>query len=965
MWNDEDFNADVLANPLRIQYNHLNELQNRLGGEQIVADPNSGYALLSEMASSLTSQVVKFVDRGLVKIYPRRAITLDDLYAHLSDFDYINLTADPASTKIQFAMDAKYLRNKAAQFDAAYQKVIIPANTSFTIAGRTYGIYYPIEIRINTATGNFIVSYDTSEDNPLHTLADNTLDYSQSTIAGIDWLFITLPVWQFARTIRRSQVMASTGFREKYSYTDQFYACRVYSIDADGVETELEGTLSENIYAPSIPTAKIRIDSSNKNVEVLIPQIYIDNGSIGSFIRTEIYTTAGALDETFSTTDLQSPTWTYPQDTIDAETSRYSVILTALPVIQVLGVDPKVVGGSDGLGMDEFKRRIVTGSMYRTVPITPPQLEAYMEDKGFTLKKYIDNITNRIYYAYKTITGGNINTVLAATPSTKLDMSIVNQVSSIINHGNSTLTLLPSTVYQYSSAGDLSVPLTDTELLELKTLTGDTLVERVNTFDYTKSPYHIVVFMEDNYPISKTFDLSNPSVKNITFEAENTTMVAQANIRTIVMKHMDDGIGGFRIRLGVAKTTTMAAIAEDDISIYLSFKTTAGSSVYGKATFVTTYEGMYVYDLILSTNYQIDKNGVIRITSLVDENNNPVIADITLDSKVTTFFFVKTTAVTGVEQDYSIMTTAPSFVTDSYAANKQTFDLHLGEDRSEVVFNKTTVVWNPTAYATYDTTEYEVYQADEFKRDASGKFIYEIVNGQLLLEKLHAAGEIKYNDSNEPVVKHAAGDYMRDAQGNRIAITERTQTYYVETMQVDYRLFASQNKVDKTFTTNIGPSIGAYLDVLKGSTENLEQTKIYFKPNRTLGTGQFITGSGVQVVMDLGLSFGFKVGVTSGIMASPDILDSIRKNIRSVVEQHISKPTISITRIVEDIRGLVADYIVSIDIVGINNDIQLQTLVLVDEDNDPVVRVRMVKNDDGTVSLEKAIDIEFVPLTSE
>ena len=966
MFDDKDLGSEVLANPLSIQRLVINEIQQRLGGGTVIADPNSGFNILAEFASSVTAQCVRKMDRDLMRVYPRRAITSEDLYKHMSDFDYINMTSSPAQTKIQLAFDARYLRANAVDFNTAYKKVIIPVDTKFTIGTRSYGIYYPIEIRINSSTGNFIVSYDTTYNTPLFELTDNTLDYTISTINGIEWLFITMPIWQFNKIETVVTTLPSSGFNNTYSYSDKFYACRVYTTDSTKTYKEMGYTLSENIYSPLIPTAKIKLNPENSSLSIVIPQVYFTNDQIGNTVKIEIYTTAGELDEMFTETDLNTIKFVYPEHTVDPVVSKYSAILTRLPSLHVGGVEQKITGGSNGLSFEELRSRIITGSMYTDIPITPLQLTAFMNDQGFTIKRYIDNITNRIYYGYRTLKGGAIDTVLAAVPSTQFDMSIVNQVSTIKQHNNDSITILPSTIYRYTAGGDRAVPLTDTEVTELTTMTGEALVTQVNNVSYTKSPFHVVVYMEDNYPLSKTFNLSSPYIENIKFESENVNMVAQANIRNAIVTPLNDGAGGFRLRFGISKTPSMAALSETDTYVYGAFETKAGVGGYVRATFTNMYNGMHVYDLYFTTDYRITQDGYIRITNLTDTNGVVTVSDISLTSPCKLYFLVSKSTMPLVKQDYEISADVPAIASDLLAANKQSFTLVLGKDCSPIVFNKTTVIWNPVTYAKHDYRVYETYATDVYARDGEGNVIFQVVNGKVLLQKLHSAGDIVTRVDNEPIVKHEVGDYIRDSEGNLIPQEDRTSTYYVEMMHVDYRLFISQNSIDKTFVTKLSPSIASYLDTLdRAGDKLLEQTKLYFKPNRTLGTGQFITGNGKQITLDLGLSFGFKVSLTPGAMTNEATLNSIRASIVKVVDDHISKPIISITHIVEDIRAVVADYVISIDITGINNDIQLQTLVLIDEDNVPIVKVRMVKNDDGTISLEKAIDIEFVPIINE
>jgi hypothetical protein len=57
-----------------------------------------------------------------------------------------------------------------------------------------------------------------------------------------------------------------------------------------------------------------------------------------------------------------------------------------------------------------------------------------------------------------------------------------------------------------------------------------------------------------------------------------------------------------------------------------------------------------------------------------------------------------------------------------------------------------------------------------------------------------------------------------------------------------------------------------------------------------------------------------------------------------------------------------ADYIDHFDLLGINDNVNLQTFVILDEDSQPSIRRTLVLTEDKVISLKKQIDISFVAL---
>lgn len=97
--------------------------------------------------------------------HPFRATKSEDLYKHMSDFDYVGLFSYPADFSFQLALDKTLVKRHAVKYNAHYSKIIIPRNTTFKLGRFHFGIHYPIEIRVNNITGSILAVCDTSESN--------------------------------------------------------------------------------------------------------------------------------------------------------------------------------------------------------------------------------------------------------------------------------------------------------------------------------------------------------------------------------------------------------------------------------------------------------------------------------------------------------------------------------------------------------------------------------------------------------------------------------------------------------------------------------------------------------------------------------------------------------------------------------------------------------------------------------
>ena len=217
-----NWSLEFMNNPLNIQQRMLERFEEYAGGD-FIADPNNVVSFSMEMFAELTADATSEMDRTMESIYPSRSQNTSDLYKHMSDYDYIHLFSSPASATIQVSLDKTYLMKHALEVPGtAYKKVVIPKTTKITIGTHSFGLYYPVEIRINPASETFSIVYDTTESNPLYPVQNNVLEHSFRQWDNLKLLYIQLPVWQFETKVYREELIAGTGFTKTFGYTDKF-----------------------------------------------------------------------------------------------------------------------------------------------------------------------------------------------------------------------------------------------------------------------------------------------------------------------------------------------------------------------------------------------------------------------------------------------------------------------------------------------------------------------------------------------------------------------------------------------------------------------------------------------------------------------------------------------------------------------------------------------------------------------
>lgn len=960
MLDESALAQNFYKNPAMVQHAILTELRSRLGGTKVIADSNNSFNFLLEAASEMYVDSILRSEDNLGSRYAKRAQTTEDLYKHVSDFDYVGLFGSPASLLFSIILDKDYLIKNAVKYNDNYNKVIIPKDTIFTIGKYSFGLYYPIEIQINRNTDSINVIYDTNEDNPLHELASNTVEFSEYTFKGLNVLQFQFYIYQFDRTIVTEDLVSSFGFNKEYSYNNNFYAVRAFNYINDTYE-EMSYAISNEVYDPTVPTLKITVSPEDGTVRYTIPQVYFTNGLMGNKIEITTFTTIGELSIDISEINSEDIVANFAFNS--RNTNEFSSILNSIPVIIFHPKQTTISGGSNGYTYEELRSYIVNNTLYESIPITSLDLAAYFEKKGFSITKYLDNVTDRVFISHRTLVDDNdsplpvVNSVIYFVPSMLTDITSINE------NIDGSITFLPTTIYEYDLTNDQCVPLTDTEKSTLMSYIDEDFADKVNNTNYMRTPYHLLLVTDDRYPVVESFNLLDPTTSGLNFVRDNTTMSAQMVVTSHLLTHEDNGTGGYKLRLGITKSTDFDNVDEDDILIYVSASTTAGSLVGAKAEYIGTSNGLSIYDVVISTNYYLSQSNTIGITSL--ESTAAVVQTqyLSLETDFNIIMAVKRGIFSGVTQDSTITTGLSITYSSQYiGVVKQKLTCTFGKALRGTILNNLNLNWSSESYEVYDTDVYETYNADVYETSEDGSLIYTVVGDEIVLNKLHNKGDVVYDDENNAVVKYAQGTIKYDVNGDPIVDVNRELQYYIDCIFFDLKLFYNDDNGDDDYLATIASDMDSYLTTIEEAAENLlERTNLYFRPTTTFGLGKFALGDDTTVKMSLALSFAITYYVSNYVYTNTKIQGIIKETTIRIIEEELQNDTISMTNISENIKSELNEYIDSVNVGGINDNISLQTLLITDDSVKPTIRQLLVY-DNEVFTLDKSVDISYVKI---
>lgn len=786
-----DKTLQMYANPAMIQTTALDKLSAQVLGGEPVVDGNNVFTFLNEFNAQCTAGFATAVSKKFESLYPSRAQTFEDLYGHMSDWDFEGLYAYPSTTKIQIAFDRNFLIDNAkpVEGEADYRKIVLPEFSTFTIGEYKFGIHYPIEIQIrmvykqdtegnSTAeidydACNITTQWDLSTVNPLCSYDTNILEHRNYVSGGLTLVCIEVPVYQFVINTQIDDAIANTGYLQKFDYEDKFYVLRVYH-KQDGDWQELAQSYSSIVYDPDTVTALVKVFPDLNQVTVEIPQVYFDKGMVGSQIRIDIYTTKGAMNVDISsyTRDQFSASFLFSDDR--TSDSTYSDMLKYINTCIVAAINTKITNGNDGISLAELKRRVVDRTE-KNLLITPEKITSYLSGRGFTARNYVDNITNRCYMAEKVLTdndntiisAGSFNTCFSSTDvKTATDTDTGKQY--FVNHdtfryiNDSAFVVLPNTIYKYDETMDTCTPMDNKFVNNLNRMGIDEKITLLNSGIYSFSPFHLKVSITNDVPVAAYYDLLAPKVKNINFPAdgENRATSTQISMYNHSIQHLNDGIGSYVFDILLYKTEDIEKVPvieeeglKENIKVMLRFANEDGiySYMYGKYMGESEKHDWMRFEL--ETDYVIDANNRLEFTCFTSSGQG-VRVDLTQEFEV--LFFISKEVFTGEIGKYP--NDIPADIRQNYVwLATQNITLTFGEKIDALMTTVYTQAEdsNPRRYP---TTVFATYPSDMYYRWTMADV---------------AAGAKDWRDN--PITEDMVGTYKFDPeiQPNGLTITHK------------------------------------------------------------------------------------------------------------------------------------------------------------------------------------------------
>lgn len=922
----------------------LNRLNDMLGGKVSVMEPSNPFTYLLETSCLNTAFAVQEFALLTRKLYPRLANTDDDIYLHMSDYDFLGRFSEPSYANVSFNVLMNDFSTRAYYDVATKDRILkLPRHLKVMVGNYVYLLSSAIVIRL-TSTGVLDVRFENQDFNNIFPVSTNYINFNTHTVNnGEQYLSFNLELPEVDVEVTDIPVDASTVnssfviFNSKRSY----YYTRAFYKDKAGKWTEMLVTHTNEVYDVNTPTCIIKVLQSDSKIEYSIPNVYINSGAVTSNVRLLVYTTNGYVSTNFTDYKMSDFTTEYGDVFPEVEMDIYAAPMQL--VTKVVYIKNSISSGKSGLTFEQLKQAVIDNSIGdRKLPITTKQLEFYASQMNFKIIKDVDIVTNRMYKLEV-----EVPAPITRYPVTKLNLDIIEfkgtiqtlrHSNGVTTYGNDVTVMRQGTVFRMDN-GVVTI-LSTIEADNLKNLTGPQLTGEVNSNTYLSLYYHYVLDNPNGKTNLRVYDITTPSASQVNFKTFNATANVGVNSVTTNLYKSPNGYT-LDILTNLKKNTE--SITERNVKPYLVYTDVSGAVFFLASNFYTVVNNQPVYRFLIDSEYYINSSNKLGITNFKDSNGATAPIFIDLNSKLEILY---------VSNVIPVLFSATSM--DTYITNSYLYGGTCGVTNEEVTLSFG--VYLERFYAgvriSTSSTDYERHLADV-------PMVYKatVYDGSNAI--VHSVGDAVLDASGNPVIEFQKGDVRLDSYGNPVTTPTDQLTMFLNLLMVDYKVTLSSSpdviaysKLIRQFIDTVTVS-----NAVKVQEQLLDNTEAFVVLPKTIGYCSVKTPT-AEYTIPSSQKFSFTLLVSYDIFNNSIIRDNISYTVIKATDDYLHQATVlKRSELLNILYTKLNEFIVSMSIDQFT-ELNAEYIQLLDP-NSRVTIGKLLVTDASGYNLTENIDVVF------
>lgn len=923
-------------------------------GEYEVLDTLSPWLNGMQASVALAANAIRESESNDRAMYPENAQTEDELYRHMSDDDYIGRFATPTNTNFAIILNKAEVINLSVQ-DNGYRKLVIPRNTFIDADGVIFSMQYPIEIRIMNHGGINII-FNNDKPSPLYSLSSNYVDWKVINYNEIreDYLYIVIPCYQFKISSYKVSLNASTRYKKTYSFDDKFYHVRAYMATGTNNWTEIKTTHSDQVFDIQTPTLLLKKIGNTLTVE--LPPIYYSTGLVNTELRIDIYQTKGFLELPLTNYQIDSFILTY----MDVDLNELDAFSAPLKRITSLSIIPlaNVSGGRNELSFSDLRQQVLNNVLgNNNVLNTDLKIEDALSKDSFSSVKYIDNETDRVFLATRSLPVPTAQTTLSSTSAgltiehLVLTLNELASFNSIIDNGDR-FTIKSNTLF--SLIDGVFEIVDDSELASILAMNVVNLTQMVNSFKYLYNPFHYIVDNTDGVTLLRAYHLDIPTITSRYFINEND----QLGSGILLNKHeLEQTETGYALYILIEGDEVFNGYNDLDVFVQLKIVDKNNIAYYLNGELLAKSDGNRVYEFTLNTNYDIDDTHHICLKDVYSEdiNLNDIFISLESDITVSVIYDAKNNNIPTTELDTQIRYIYTP--TTARVLYQERITVKLGEHLDKLWARSRTLI-NEKTYLRYTENVILTFDEDIYDRATTGASDFNVVDGKIQFKKIISKGDPLLDSDGNVQYRHKEGDLVL-VDGEPQVLSDRGKQVSLDIMVIDGLYYFTNNELDIEYKDSFVPTILSWLASLDIISQNMqEETELRLYPKTTTGIVKAYVGGRRTINIDAEQRLSIKVYVTKSVFNDASIREIIRSTLKSTLISYLDRSQITYIELTDTLYSNIADVAISVSITGLGGD-NYEIITLDDEKARLSLGKKLSYTTDNTTKIVDDLNIEF------
>ena len=937
--------SKVSLNPQMMRRVVLNELES---GGVTIAHSNDPVLFAIESAIMTAHSNALSFNHSLTKTFASMAGNVSDVYRHISDKDTSSIFSMPSMSEFKWVFDLTELKSAARPIPGSdIRKVVIPVNSEYYAKDLYFAQPYPLEIRILPHDA-VQVRWDNTYINPHTGIEPGDVHYEISSVPYdgkiLNAITITVPVEQYKTKRYVSNTIPNMTWSDSYTLDDNFYACRVRQ-RVGGRWVDLDVQLSVEVVDPIKPTAVL--DVTENSVTVTIPDIYINTGMVNGELSVEILETKGEVNKNFNNYNMSDFRYIF-KDHLDYSGGTYTNIFKQISLATLFS-DSSTQGGRAPLSFEDLRRRVIDNTLGPSKsPLTDLELKDKLLDNGYSIYKAIDTATTRIYLAAMELPNSPIDTVAGSIGC--VNNTIVLRHEDLINHpavrvNSNRFTLTDDCIFNVTGSG-VVLNKNDT----LRTIRRMRNVDKVDYFSSRKVlslPHHIVLDTNNDVVESRVYDLNNIGVTSRRLESTNDSLIfTTSTVKTELVRNEL----GYIYRCMVKANDKLKEMGVELLEAHLSFISPTGRA-FKKANLLVDSEENYIWEWVIETNLNIDRNHNIVVDGFIDNNGVSYEMAIPLTTEFDIVF-----SILG-QFTNELRTVGDEYLPNNYpglAITHETHKLKMG------ISLDTLWVYSRPVPGTLNFERYEEDVPATYTRDVL-RYMGIDEHGAAIYDKVAEKGQPIFESDGTPRLRHRKGQLVL-LDGKPILKDTRRLELELDTWLVDARFLVATtedvinyNKLwMETITSN------ALVKIPEINKLTYDRTTLKLTAKNTIGSLRVMLGNENITTIPAEQRFNVRYYVTKEVRQNQELLKQIKVTTNKVIQETLTDAkTVSVNTIADALKQALGDFIVDVTIDDLDFANGSKFISVLDNNGSVGVAKRLVLTPDRQLTVENDISITY------